>query len=362
MNMVRPKYQIIADEIRGKIVDDLYPIDTTIPTELQLQNEYSVSRHTVRQAIALLVNEGYLRTEKGSGTYVDNKFLTTNSISNGNKTIGVITTYLSDYIFPSIIRGIEQTLRSQGYSLLLASTNNDYGQERECLESMINQGVAGLIVEPTKSNQYNPNIALYASLKEKGIPMVMINAMYEELVTPYIRVNDVQSGFMATEYLINNGHKNVMFVTKIDDLQGKYRMKGFIKACEKYDIPFAPEDIVTYTTETRNSIFPLVEANLKANKKISGIICYNDQIANSLISQLNENGYQVPADISVIGNDNSTLSTVGEVKLTTLEHPKDLLGEAAANWIIKAVNGNEPSENIIYEPVLVERNSVKKIN
>ncbi|WP_369673295.1 substrate-binding domain-containing protein, partial [Enterococcus faecium] len=96
-----------------------------------------------------------------SGTYVDIKYKQENKApSNNHKTIGVVTTYLSDYIFPSIIRGIEKTLREKGYSLLLTSTNNDFQQEKQCIEKMITQGVEGLIVEPTKSNQYNPNLAL----------------------------------------------------------------------------------------------------------------------------------------------------------------------------------------------------------
>ena len=71
--------------------------------------------------------------------------------STSKKTIGVITTYISDYIFPSIIRGIERRLNEDNYSLLLASTNNDVAQEKKALEMMLSYGVDGLIVEPTKA-------------------------------------------------------------------------------------------------------------------------------------------------------------------------------------------------------------------
>ncbi|MFV0559562.1 MAG: GntR family transcriptional regulator, partial [Enterococcus sp.] len=66
--MSKAKYQLIADDLREKIKTNVYPIGSVIPPELQLQKDYQVSRYTVRQAIALLVNEGYLRSEKGSGT------------------------------------------------------------------------------------------------------------------------------------------------------------------------------------------------------------------------------------------------------------------------------------------------------
>lgn len=89
---------------------------------------------------------------------------------------------------------------------------------------MIAYGVDGLIVEPTKSNQYNPNLALYVALREQGIPMVMINAAYEELNASYICLDDVKVGFMAAEYLIKKRtsasvvhHKNRRSSRKIQD-------------------------------------------------------------------------------------------------------------------------------------------------
>ncbi|MGM0340529.1 GntR family transcriptional regulator [Enterococcus sp. AZ007] len=358
--MNQSKYQMIADELKSKILSGEYEENTTIPPELQLQKDYQVSRHTIRQAIALLANEGFLRKEKGSGTYVDVKYKRAESSYSGHKTIGVVTTYLSDYIFPSIIRGIEKKLREKGYSLLLASTNNDFQQEKECIEKMITQGVEGLIVEPTKSNQYNPNLALYVRLREQGIPMVMINAVYEEISAPFICVDDVQSGFLATEHLIKKKHKKLMLITKIDDLQGKYRMKGFIKACEQSGIQFAPEDILTYETETRKQIVDQALARLKSEPQITGIVCYNDQIASSLLDRLSEKGIKVPDELSVVGNDNSALSKIGSVKLTTLNHPKEQLGLDSAKWIIEAVEEGREPENILYTPTLIERDSVKE--
>lgn len=355
------KYQLIANELRNKILLKTYKLNQAIPSELQLQKEYDVSRHTIRQAISVLANEGYLRKEKGSGTYVDNKYQQTVSTQTENKTIGVITTYLSDYIFPSIIRGIEKTLSENGYSLLLASTNNDYLQEKNCLEKMLRQNVKGLIVEPTKSNQYNPNLSFYAQLKEKDIPLVMINAKYEELDVPAICVNDVKGGFLATEHLINNGHQEILLLTKLDDLQGKYRLKGFIQACEKYNVTFSNEDIFSYTTETKEENLRNLVAYIQSNPNKTGIVCYNDQVAHELCSELISRGVNIPDHLSIVGNDNSFLKMVGQTVLSTLEHPKEEMGIAAANWIIQAVEKRKEQDGIVYTPVIVEGNSVKML-
>lgn len=310
-----------------------------------------------------MVNEGYLRKEKGSGTYVNEipKPQTETNINSENKTIGVITTYISDYIFPTIIRGIEKELREVGYSLLLASTNNDYEQEKECLERMIEFGVDGLIVEPTKSNQYNPNLATYVTLREHKIPIVMINATYEVLNTPFICVDDVETGYIATKELIEHHHKKILLITKIDDLQGKYRMKGFIKACEAYDVQISADSIITYTTETTESVYEEIIKQLKKQPDITGIVCYNDMVANTLISKLLTLGYHIPEDFSIVGNDDSTLSQMGGINLTTTEHPKENMGIAAAQWIVKTIENGVSEENILYAPKIIRRTSVKDL-
>lgn len=358
--MAKAKYQQIADEIRSKILTNEYVLGSAIPSELQLQEDYQMSRHTVRQAIALLVNEGYLRKEKGSGTYVDEQYLRIQDHSEEPKKIGVITTYVSDYIFPSIIRGIEQTLRTKGYSLLLASTNNDTEQERLCLEQMLKQNVSGLIVEPTKSNQYNPNLAYYLSFKEKGIPIVMINARYEELSFPFVSVDDVEVGYQATKHLFENKHESLALITKIDDLQGKYRMKGFIKAHEEAGKIFDPGYLYTYTTETKAQVMEqLIQQLTETNNGITGIVCYNDEIAYELTQVLIVKGKKVPQDFSIVGNDDSFLSRAGHVYLTTLSHPKEVLGETAAEKIVAAIEKEEVT-NKIFTPGLIKRQSVNK--
>ncbi len=360
--MKKTKYQLIADEIRSTILSGALKVNEAIPPELQLQKDYSVSRHTVREAISLLVNEGYLRKEKGSGTYVSDAYLT--QIHQGNKkTIGVITTYLSDYIFPSIIRGIEKELSEKGYSLLLASTNNDTLQEKKSLEMMLSYGVDGLIVEPTKSNQYNPNLSYYLAFKEAEIPFVMINAHYEELAAPYIDLDDVTAGFLATSELLDNGHTDIALITKIDDLQGKNRMKGYIKAFETQRKVFHSESIFTYTTESKAEMLEkLRKALLNQEKSITGIVCYNDAIALEIMEIIKALGLKIPADLSIIGQDDSFIGTAADVKLTTITHPKETMGRDAAKWIVAAIEGkNKLLDSIRYQPELIRRESVAKI-
>ncbi|WP_312148512.1 MULTISPECIES: GntR family transcriptional regulator [Paenibacillus] len=357
---MKPKYQVIIEDIKSKILSGDYNVGEQIPTESALQSLYEVSRQTVRKAILELSNEGFLRSEKGSGTYVSNQYRTKTGGSSHKKTIGVITTYISDYIFPSIIRGIESRMNEDNYSLLLASTNNDVAQEKKALEMMLSYGVDGLIIEPTKSNLYNPNIAYYLSFKEQDIPLIMINAFYEEIELPFLCLDDVQSSYLATKELISKGHSQIGLIAKMDDLQGKYRMKGYIKALEEAKLRFYPEQIFSFNTETKQTLATNLKDFLNKNRDtLSAIVCYNDEVGLEVVNACRQLGISIPEELSIIGQDNSYIAQNANIKLTTLTHPQETMGRDAADWVIKKLQGKKDlPNNTYYQPVLIEGETV----
>jgi GntR family transcriptional regulator of arabinose operon len=91
----------------------------------------------------------------------------------------------------------------------------------------------------------------------------------------------------------------------------------------------------------------------------TAIVCYNDQLAVSLLDTIRELGLRIPEDLSMIGYDDSFLATATETKLTTIEHPKSALGEQAANLLIAQLErGMAPSEKqTLYPPKLIVRQS-----
>jgi len=361
---MKTKYQVIIDDIKSKVLSGDYSIGEQIPTESVLQEQYNVSRHTVRKAILDLANEGFLRSEKGSGTFVSNNYQSKSTRGFTNKTIGVMTTYISDYIFPSIIRGIETRLKEDNYSLLLASTNNDVEQEKKALEMMLAYGVDGLIIEPTKSNHYNPNIAYYLSFKEHEVPFIMINAFYEELDVPFLCLDDTQSSYLATKELISKGHMQIGLIAKIDDRQGKYRMKGYIKALGEAKLRFQPEQLLSFTTETKPDLSQNLKKFLIKNRDmLTAIVCYNDEVGLEVANVCRQIDLPVPEKLSIIGQDNSYIAKNANIKLTTLTHPQEQMGRDAADWVIKKLQGKKDLPNeTYYQPELIEGETVKELD
>lgn len=369
--MSETKYSMVKNWIKSRVLDGTFEPHQKISSESELMKQFNVSRHTVRLALGDLVNEGLLYKEQGSGTFVSDRLSKPQPITQFNKkNIAIVVTYISDYIFPSIIRGAERVLSKEGYQVSLFSTNNDHDNEKRILETIIEQQFDGAIIEPTKSAIANPNINYYLNLEALNIPYVMINAYYDELEPISVTVNDEKGGFLQTEHLIKSGHKNILGFFKIDDMQGMKRMKGFIKAHREYNLPINPKNIITYTTSEKNTkpAEYLNDILTSSSDRPTGIICYNDELAMKLLDVIRQNNLQVPSDISIVGFDNSFLSEVSEVKLTSIEHPKTDLGIMAAKMILNLVqNGrnlkqkDENSESYVFEPELIVRYSTKKI-
>ncbi|MBM7570688.1 GntR family transcriptional regulator [Aquibacillus albus] len=361
------KYQVIKQAIKSKILEGTLAPHQKLSSENDMIKEYGVSRHTVRLAIGELANEGWLYKVQGSGTYCADRSKT-KSLRQPNNNIAIITTYISEYIFPSIIRGAESYLSKHGYNVTIFNTNNDYNQEKQVLEIILTGNYAGVIIEPTKSSSASPNLHLYLSLEREMIPYLMINAFYHELEPTTIVLDDEKGGFIQAEHLIKLGHRDIVAIFKTDDMQGSKRLKGFIKAHRMYDIPINTSNIISYNTQNRYSKpVEKLEALLDSNMQTpTGIVCYNDQLVLELLDVLRKRDLQVPRDISIVGYDDSSLSEVSEVKLTTVKHPKSKMGYEAAQLLVEMIknrngSGKKSTESIVYEPELFIRTSTKRV-
>ena len=355
----KAKYYIVMEAIKEQIDKGILKPKEKLPSENQLSEEYGISRHTIRKAIGILENEGYVIAKHGKGTFVADR----RKEKVSSKNIAVVTTYISDYIFPRIIQGIDKVLTADGYSIILKNTGNSRSNEGRCLSDIVDKNVDGVIIEPSKSAICCLNDRQYEELEELGIPYIFIQGTYlgHEKHSAIV-MDDVKGAELITEYLISLGHKDILGIFKADDSQGIARHKGYVNALNKAGITYNPDNVIWFHTEDRD-IKPGVAINVMIDNgyKFDSVVCYNDMIAADIIKTLNERGLKVPQDISVTGYDNSL--TGGRTFITTIEHPKEKLGEMAAELLIEKIKGISDKDSRVkrvIEPVLVIGESCKK--
>jgi GntR family transcriptional regulator of arabinose operon len=354
----RHKYEILMDYLKEQISSGAFQSGEKIPSENVLAESFGLSRFTVRRAIELLTNEGLLEKRHGSGTFVRSQ----TSQKARTRVIGVVTTYLDDYIFPGIISGIDEILTNSGYTISLGITSNKTEKEAGCLASMLAQNVDGLIIEGTKSALPSPNLEILHTFRSEGIPIVFINGRYANFDSSYVLMDDEKAGSAAACFLIQNGHHYIGGIFKSDDIQGHLRYKGFVNACHAHGIAINEDAILWFTTEDLEGIFSsdYDRLFLKRFEKCSAILCYNDQIALKTAATFERNAKAVPADMSIVGFDNSNLCEITPLKLTSVSHAHKKMGIEAASAMLSILSTGKPVKKKL-APELMVRNSVADI-
>ena len=355
-----PKYKQVINWIEEKIYNGEYVVGKQIPTEIQLTKCFNVSRHTIRQAINYLEQEGIVERIQGRGTFVVEKIKNQRGIS---RHIGIIITYLNDYIFPEIIHGIESVLTDNDYSMSLKITNNNTHKEAIALQQLLNDQIDGLIIEGTKSALPSPNLKQIHSFHKSNIPLVFINGFYNSYEDSYIVMDDVKSAEILTQYLIDQGHHNIGAIFKSDDIQGIKRYEGFVRCLQKNNLLLKDEKVLWYTTEDVDSLFngDFDTYISKRFKNSSALVCYNDEIASKIINLFHRQDIKMPENYSIVGFDNSQLSYPELYNLTTITYPARQIGQTAAKVLLGMLKNPKNKKKIKINPKLIIRGSVKKL-
>ena len=194
-----------------------------------------------------------------------------------------------------------------------------------------------------------------ARYDQEGIPVVVLlgRLPYKNCIN--LSIDDEYGVCVATRYLLECGHRKILGLFYEKDRIPDRRLSGFREAVA------GVEDVEIYEITTPDYEEQLL--NLVKDKKITAIQCYNDHVAVECLRLFAENGIRVPQDVSLIGFDDSELSVNSIPRLTTMSHPKDHLGSAAAEAVLRMIrNPEEKQESVTYRPGLVIRQSVRNLN
>lgn len=273
--------------------------------------------------------------------------------SKKSSTIGLIIPDSSNMLFSGVEKNIEDILFSQNYNVMVCNSAYDISRELEQLNTLRSKMVDGIIIVPATMDGKH-----LEKFKNIGIPIIILDRMIPDINVDTVLVDNYKGGYDAAKYLISLGHTDIGYIDRIyDHSHSLGRKKGFLKAFEENGLFFDANNIVRGGF-TFNTGVEAVKRLLKENSKITAIFTFNDINAFGAIRGLADLGLKVPADISVIGYDDTSLSEIYIPRLTTVHYPivemanvvsKLLLKRIAEPIFKKAVKKIVPTELIIRE-------------
>ncbi|HJD14355.1 MAG TPA: GntR family transcriptional regulator [Candidatus Ruminococcus avistercoris] len=353
-----PKYLSIAENIEEQIRAQIYLPHQKLPSEKELIDHYQVSRQTIRNALDFLRNRGLLYSHRGKGTFIS-ELPETAAVSSNN--IAVILNALNDYIFPYKIAGINSVLTENDYISNIFTCNYSIDTQEQILRNLLQSTYAGAIIEVARGYLPRMHPQLLKELSKK-MPVILIDGHYPELPDlPAVCLDDFRSGYLATEYLIQKGHRKIFHFGKMDDIQGILRYRGYIQAL--LDNSISPHDDDTFwLTGNDNFIYTEINYNPVISRlgHYTAAYFYNDLMAQSIVPEILKRGIRIPEDLSLMSNDDYS-PNVENIALSGIRYPRADVGQKAAQNLLQLIKDPNYDANYLFEPELVEHDSVREI-
>lgn len=277
-------------------------------------------------------------------------------------TIGIIVPEITSYFFSSVINGIQDLVNDTEYRLIISQSEESFEKEKKILETLTKVRVDGLLVSPTSETN---NAQHFNKFVEAGTPLVIFDRDCEGFIADKVLVNDYDGAFQAVEYLIKTGCKRIAHITGPSNLSiSKHRMKGYLDALKKHNIPIDPELIFNVSGFSPEYGVEATRDMLKLKQMPDAIFAMNDGIAIGAMYVIKEAGIRIPDQISVVGFDDEPHSSYFIPPLSSVWQPVYDMGLLSARILLKKLTGNplkESPRHEILKPELIIRESSKKL-
>jgi DNA-binding LacI/PurR family transcriptional regulator len=272
-------------------------------------------------------------------------------VTGRSRTLGVVTFNTTLYGPASTLVGIERAAAAAGYAVTIASLES-LGREAvaSAIERLRTQGVAGVVV-------IAPRVGAVGALFElpDSLPAVAVEAGAEDGV-PSVAVDQLQGGRLATEHLLELGHRTVHHLAGPSDfIESQQRVEGWREALQEAGA-VAPAPL--RGDWSPRSGYELGQRLLEDEPDLTAVFVANDQMALGLLRALSERGVDVPADVSVVGFDDIPEAAYFTPPLTTVRQDFNEMGRRSLHVLLEQIDAGRRDEAREVVPVeLVVRES-----
>ena len=274
------------------------------------------------------------------------------------ETIGLVVGDVSDPFFGAMVKAVEQVAYHTGNFLLIGNGYHNEQKERQAIEQLIRHRCASLVVHA----KMLPDSELILLLKQ--IPgMVLINRIVPGFKDRCVALDDRYGAWLATRHLIQQGHTRIGYICSTHSISdAEDRLQGYYDALKEHGLPIN-DRLVTFAEPDESGGEQAMTELLGRCKQFTAVACYNDSMAAGAMGVLNDNGIDVPNEISLIGFDDILISRYVRPRLTTVRYPIVTMATQAAELALSLAQNKTPSEvTHLFSPTLVRRHSVAAIS
>jgi LacI family transcriptional regulator len=307
-----------------------------------LSGSSSVNENTRRRVLEISERMGY------TANYVARSM-----VKRETRLIGIILPCIDNPFMSELAHHMEQTARRNDYSIMLCNSSYDLEIEEHTFSLLLSRKVDGVILVPS-SRESCGNIKKYLD----RTPTVFVNENLMDAPESYVTVDNYKGTRMGAEYLIELGHRGIVYFGRIfSSATHSLRSQGYKDACREAGITPLFWDSPTDGTSIEMGYKMALELFDKGFD-FSAIFASTDVFALGVLQAADELGLRVPEDISLLGFDNIKYSGLPKINLSTIEQPKQSMASIAVEMLIEKIhNEHEAYSHRILMPTLIKRSS-----
>ena len=274
---------------------------------------------------------------------------------NLSNTIGVVIPKVANHFFSLAINGIEEVARQSGYHVLIYLTHDSYEREVSIIRH-IRGRVDGLLMSVAAESRD------FAHLQElnQHLPIVFFDRVCEEIATAKVTTNDYESGYQATQHLLEAGCRHIAHLVISSNLSiGRNRMQGYRDALRDHGLP-AEDDLILSGVMDNAQNEVLIKDLLQRRPDIDGIFASVERLATSSYYVCQSLGRAIPEDVKIVGFSNLESVSLFNPPLSTITQPAYEMGRKAASIMVKALDRGKmtlPDQSVVINSTLHARQS-----
>ena len=375
MNLTRIQsraWDALANDLRNDILSGRLQSGEAIRPELQLANNYNISRNSVRKALDALTSEGLLRRAQGSGTFVAplKEQIRNKSIARRQILFISMETELSDdcahSTFVPIFDSLSNLLGERGFNLLYSSIDLDHKPPA----SLVNKDVCGVIFHGTMPLTFWEKYI-------RPLPSVGLQHSTPEIDCNWVKIDNMVHSFKAVKHLRDLGHTRIgFFSNEQDERITRERCETYRRSMEMLGLPVEESWVITWQRPRSNGILPQEEYSVDYGEPLlqafrdpahapTALICADNYRALSVEHTLSHIGLKVPQDVSLVGGFNYNDTFRG--RFTALDGRLKELCQEAIDLLLSEIDGTCKVHNkcVIIRPELIIGQStlaIRKMN
>jgi LacI family transcriptional regulator len=311
-----------------------------------LQDSYEVSAQTKERVKALAAKLNYEPNAYASSLR-----------RNVSKTIGVIIPEVNNHFFSLAINGIEEVARQSGYHVLIYLTHEDYEREVDITQYLTGGRVDGILMSVASGSQ---DFSHLQKLQASKPAIVFFDRVCEAISTANVTTNDYESGYQATQHLIEAGCRHIAHLLIAGNVSiGRMRMQGYLAALQDHGIAF-DETLVFNGDGSDEYNTAQVTELLRTRPEVDGIFASVERLVISSYLACKELGRAIPDDVKIIGFSNLGVAALLDPALTTITQPAYEIGKEAATILLRAIEKKKtilPTQSRVLNSELFQRKS-----